>query len=242
MSDVTERFSARAEAYTVGRPSYPMQALDALFIGLGEPASLVVLDLGAGTGISSRAIASCGPRVIALEPNAAMRAKDPGHPRISWLAGTAERTTLPDHSVDLAAAFQAWHWFDHAATLAEMRRVVRPGGRIAVLYNERDERDPFTAALGDIFRAYATEPIEELRARTLETFAGLPTAQRATFANAQDLDRAGLHARLESSSYVPHEGTAWNAMHADVDALFDRYAEHERVRICLATYLVISDV
>lgn len=242
MTDETERFTARADAYVAGRPSYPREAIEALLAGLGDPVRLVVADLGAGTGISSRAIAACGPRVLAVEPNATMRAKDTGDPRVAWTEGTAERTNLPDASVDVSAAFQAWHWFDHATAVAEQRRIVRPGGRIAVLYNERDERDRFTAALGDIFRAYSVEPVEELRATTLATFAALPGARRTTFSNAHDLDRAGLRARFASSSYLPHEGPDADRMHAEGDALFDRFAGDGRVRIALATYLVTVDV
>jgi len=236
----TDRFTGRADVYEAGRPSYPPAALDALFDGLGDPARLVVADLGAGTGISTRILAARGAQVLAVEPNAAMRAKAAPDPRVRWIDGTAEATTLPDGSVDVAAAFQAWHWFDHAIALRELHRVVRPAGRIAVLYNERDERDPFTAALGDIFRRYATEPTEALRADALARFAALPGATYHTFGNTQELDRDGIHARLASSSYVPHEGDAAAAMHAEGDALFDRFAVDGQVRIHLATLLAIA--
>lgn len=236
----TDRFTGRADVYEAGRPSYPAAALDALFDGLGDSARLVVADLGAGTGISTRILAARCAQVLALEPNAAMRAKAAPDPHVRWVDGTAEATSLPDASVDVAAAFQAWHWFDHAAAVRELHRVVRPGGRIAVLYNERDERDPFTAALGDIFRRYATEPIEALRADALARFAALPGARSSTFGNVQELDRDGIHARLASSSYVPHEGDAAAAMHADGDALFDRFAADGKVRIHLATLLAVA--
>jgi len=238
----TDRFSGRADVYEAGRPSYPVEAIAVLLDGLGDPATLTVADLGAGTGISTRLLAAAGPRVIALEPNAPMRTKAAEHPRVTWIDGTAEATTLADASVDVAAAFQAWHWFDHDAALRELRRVVRPGGRIAVLYNERDERDPFTAAFGDLFRRYATEPIEASRTAALERFARLPGARRSDFGNVQQVDRAGLHARIASSSYVPHEGPAAAAMAADADALFDRFAADGQVRIHLATFVVVADV
>jgi len=236
----TERFTGRADIYEAGRPSYPDAAIDALFAGLGDPATLVVADLGAGTGISTRILAARGAEVLALEPNAAMRAKAAPAPRVRWIDGTAEATTLGEGSVDVAAAFQAWHWFDHDAAVRELHRVVRPGGRIAVLYNERDERDPFTAALGDIFRRFATEPIEALRAGALARFAALAGAQSSTFGNVQELDRDGIHARLASSSYVPHDGPAAAAMHAAGDALFDRFEQGGGVRIHLATLLALA--
>jgi SAM-dependent methyltransferase len=236
----TDRFTGRADVYEAGRPSYPPESLDALFAGLGDPATLVVADLGAGTGISTRILAARVAQVLALEPNAAMRAKAVPDPRVRWIDGTAEATTLGDASVDVAAAFQAWHWFDHDVAVRELRRVVRPGGRLAVLYNERDERDPFTAALGDIFRAYATEPIEALRIAALARFAQLPGARSSTFGNVQELDRDGIRARIASSSYVPHAGPAADAMLAAANALFDRFAEQGRVRIHLETLLAIA--
>ena len=163
----TDRFTGHASAYAAARPSYPPESIDAVLDGLGDPASLVVADIGAGTGISSRAIAERGPRVLAIEPNAAMRANAKSDPRIEWIDGTGEATTLAAASVDVVAAFQAWHWVDHAAAVAEARRIVRPGGRLAALYNERDERDPFTAAYGDIIRRYATDATERRRSDAL---------------------------------------------------------------------------
>ena len=124
--------------------------------------------------------------------------------------------------------------------MRELRRIVRPGGRLAVIYNERDERDPFTAGLGDIFRAYATEPVEALRADALARFCTLPGAVRREFGNTQMLDRDGIHARMASSSYVPHEGAAADAMHADAEALFERFAHAGRVLIHLATLLATA--
>lgn len=235
-----DRFSGRADVYEAGRPSYPVESIAALFEGLGDPQTLAVADLGAGTGISTRLLAAYGPRVIALEPNAPMRAKAVPDPRVTWVDGTAEATTLADASVDVAVAAQAWHWFDHDVAVRELRRIVRPGGRLAVLYNERDERDPFTAGLGDIFRAYATEPVEALRADALARFCTLPGAVRREFGNTQMLDRDGIHARMASSSYVPHEGAAADAMHADAEALFERFAHAGRVLIHLATLLATA--
>ncbi|HTD33264.1 MAG TPA: class I SAM-dependent methyltransferase, partial [Candidatus Elarobacter sp.] len=140
------RFTDRAGDYVSGRPSYPPAAIDALLDGLGDPADVVVADLGAGTGISSRLLAERGAQVLAIEPNQAMREAAEPHPRVEWIAASAEHTGLGEASADLVTAFQAFHWFDQRAALDETVRILRPGGRAAVIYNERDERDPFTAA------------------------------------------------------------------------------------------------
>ncbi len=221
----TDRFSMRAGAYVTSRPSYPPASIDAILEGLADPRSLVVADLGAGTGISSRLIASRGPRVLAIEPNAKMRdAAEPGA-RVSWIDGTAEATTLDATSVDAAVAFQAWHWVDHPAGIAEMRRIVRSGGRIAVVYNERDETDAFTLAFGEIVRQFAQDRTEARRADAIAAFAAVDPArtQRFAFSNGHELDRDGVHQRARSSSYLPQTGDAATAMHRAIDELVDRF-------------------
>ena len=240
----TERFSERAGAYAVSRPSYPLEAVDALCEGLGNPSGLTVADLGAGTGMSSRLIAARGPRVFAIEPNAAMREAAVADPRIEWIEATAENTTLASASVDVAATFQAWHWFEHAAAVVEARRIVRPGGRLAVVYNERDERDPFTSAYGDIVRRYAQDDTEARRAAALARFAAIDPGrtQRFDFVNVHEIERAGVHARAASTSYLPREGERARAMSADIEALLDAYAVDGAVTMHLVTIVVRLDL
>ncbi len=240
----TERFTDRATAYAAARPSYPPESIDIVIDGLGDPAALTVADLGAGTGISSRAIAARGPRVLAIEPNAAMRANATGDERVSWVNGTAEATTLPGASVDVVAAFQAWHWVDHAIAVAEARRIVRPGGRLAAVYNERDERDPFTAAYGDIIRAYATEPTEQRRADALAAFAAIDPARthHFDFVNIHTLDRAGLLKRLESTSYVPQTGERSDELKRAFGDLFDTWQRDGTIAIHLVTLVARVDI
>ena len=124
----TERFADRATDYVAGRPSYPAAALDALFDGLGDPGDVLAADLGAGTGISSRLLAEYGAQVLAVEPNAAMREAAEPHPRVEWIAGTAEWTGLGEASIDLVTAFQAFHWFDRSkARMCSSRSRRSPG-------------------------------------------------------------------------------------------------------------------
>ncbi len=236
----TERFSDLASAYVAARPSYPVESIDILIDGLGDPAALAVADLGAGTGISSRAIAARGPLVYAIEPNAKMRDAAAPAERVTWIDGTAEATNLPAESVDVVAAFQAWHWVDHPAGVAEARRILRPGGRLAALYNERDERDPFTAGYGAVIMKYAIDATEERRANALAAFASIDPArtQRFEYGHIHRLDRAGFHDRADSSSYLPKKNDAARAMHAEMDALFDVYQQDGFVDMHLVTLVV----
>jgi len=240
----TGRFSDLASAYVAARPSYPVESVDVLIDGLGDPASLAVADLGAGTGISARLIAARGPLVYAIEPNAKMRAAATPDERVRWVDGTAEATTLPDAAVDVVAAFQAWHWVDHAVAVAEARRIVRPHGRLAAIYNERDHRDPFTAAFGAVVMTYATDATEQRRANALAAFAAIAPerTRRFEYGNIHQLDRDGVHQRADSSSYLPQGNAAARAMHAELDALVDAYQEDGVVNMHLLTLVVRVDV
>jgi SAM-dependent methyltransferase len=237
-----ERFTGRANDYVAGRPSYPDACFALLFEGLGNAAKIRVVDLGAGTGISSRLLAAHGAEVIAVEPNAAMRDGAAPAPNVTWVARTAEDTGLPGASADLVTAFQAFHWFDTEAAIGEMRRLLRPGGRAALVYNERDERDAFTAAYGDIVRRHATDRTESRRGYGRTAFEESPVWSRVRvteFDNQQILDRAGVHARALSTSYLPNAGPAADALHAEIDALFDRYARDGSATMHLKTIVTL---
>jgi SAM-dependent methyltransferase len=241
----TERFADRAADYVTGRPSYPAAALDALFDGLGDASDVLAADLGAGTGISSRLLAGRGAQVLAIEPNAAMREAAEPHPRVEWVAGTAEWTGLGEASIDLVTAFQAFHWFDHTKALREMVRILRPGGRAAVIYNERDENDRFTAAYGDLVRAYQTDQTERRRADALEAFAafeGWHVRRRVELRNEHVLELDGALARARSTSYLPKTGAQADELHAAIRALVGRHARDGQVVMLMRTIAVTGDV
>lgn len=223
----TNRFSDLATAYAAARPSYPPESVAVLLDGMGDPAKLTVVDVGAGTGISSRLIAERGAQCIALEPNAKMRDAAKPAERVRWVDGTGEATTLPDASVDIVAAFQAWHWVEHAAGVIEMRRILKPGGRMAAVYNERDESDPFTHAYGLIVKKYAIDATEERRFAALRNFEAIAPGrtQRFEYVNVHGLDRAGVHKRAESSSYLPQSGEAAAAMHREIDEICTHFEQ-----------------
>lgn len=246
----TRRFSDRADAYAAHRPAYPLAAVRAVLDGLGDPAmredageraAIEVVEVGAGTGIASRLFAACGARVIAVEPNAAMRANASPQERVTWRDGTAEATGLEAASCDVAVAAQAFHWFDAPAAMAEFRRIAR--FRAALLQYERDERDAFTAAYGACVRLHATEAVEARRARALEVFAAFPNARvrRLVFDSQQSLDVAGLLGRAASSSYLPAAGPPAEALQRDLRALFERYQCDGRVALAMRTFVITAD-
>jgi SAM-dependent methyltransferase len=140
-------FAEVAGAYERGRPGYPEDAVR--WLAGEEPRDVV--DLGAGTGKLTRALVALGHRVTAIEPLAEMRAElETALPGVGVLAGNAEAIPLPDASADVVTCAQAFHWFDHTIALPEIARVLRPGGRLSLAWNTRDDRDPWMARLSTV--------------------------------------------------------------------------------------------
>ena len=224
--DPTGRFSERAADYVKYRPDYPAAAIDAVLAGLAPPAALAIADIGAGTGISARLLADRGARVVAIEPNADMRAAATAHPGVDWRDSTAEATGLATASQDLVTCFQAFHWFRPRESVAEFRRVLRAGGRLALVWNVRDDRDAPTRGYIDAIHAVAgTHPAElrELEAHVLDGQGWFAPPRTLTFPHAQWLDAPGLLGRAASSSYVRREPAAWREIQA---RLLELHARH----------------
>jgi SAM-dependent methyltransferase len=143
MSEVHEiaarGFGAEADAYDRARPSYPSDAIAWLVNGLGIGPGRQIVDLAAGTGKLTSLIAGTGAELIAVEPVASMRDRLRERlPETPVLAGVAEALPLADKSVDAVVVAQAFHWFDAKRAMAEIARVVRPGGHLGLIWNARD--------------------------------------------------------------------------------------------------------
>lgn len=231
--DPRERFSERVADYVRCRPGYPLELFDLLVREAGLGPGKIVADVGSGTGIFTRSLLESGCRVFAVEPNAPMRAAAEaalgGHPRFQSVAGSAERTSLPDSSVDLVAAAQAFHWFEPAATGREFRRILRPGGPAVLVWNVRrttgaaflEEYEALVARFGTDYREVKHTGAEKDAA--MHAFFGPAGCRRVAFENAQVLDFEGLKGRLHSSSYVPGEGhPSRTLMLEELGRLFER--------------------
>ncbi|MGB6986019.1 MAG: class I SAM-dependent methyltransferase [Candidatus Aquilonibacter sp.] len=243
MSDSTTRFSARAGDYALYRPSYPRDAISAVLDGFSRPE---VADTGAGTGISSIALADAGAHVFAVEPNANMRGSIPTRADIVVIDGTAEVTALPDHSVDIVTAFQAYHWFVPDRVLAEAARIGRARCRYAAVWNERDEKDPFVREYSAIIRPHMTDDTEARRSRNKTVDKdlrrhGWADVRMLEFRHVVPVDWEALIGRTRSTSYLPREGAAYEAMAADLRALFERAGEFGGARFALVTSVHLGE-
>ncbi len=146
-------FGAGADAYEQGRPSYADDLVAFLVDRLGIAPGRRVVDLAAGTGKLTRLLVPTGASITAVEPVDAMRAKlAEACPAVVAVEGTAEAIPLADASVDVVTVAQAFHWFDTPAALAEIARVLAPGGGIGIAFNERDTREPWVAELSKLIR------------------------------------------------------------------------------------------
>ena len=154
VDDVAARgFQAGAVAYEAARPGYPDEAVAVLAEHVGIGPGTDVVDLAAGTGKLTRRLLELGATVVAVEPVPGMRDQLAAVlPSVEVLDGTAEAIPVPDAAADVVTIAQAFHWFDAPAALAEVARVLRPGGRLALLWNERDEATPWVAEMSRIIR------------------------------------------------------------------------------------------
>lgn len=213
-------FGLVADSYARARPGYPDDAVR--WLAGEEPRDVV--DLGAGTGKLTGSLVALGHRVTAIEPLPEMLELLPAAaPGASAILGTAEVIPLPDDFADVVTCAQSFHWFDHEVALPEIARVLRPHGRLALVWNTRDDRVDWVAKLS---QAIGSETIEREDAEGPIARSGLfGPVEIATFSWTQRLDRELLRDLVLSRSYcaalAPPER---EPVLAAVDRVFDEHA------------------
>ena len=224
-------FAHVADSYERGRPGYPDEAVR--WLTGDEPRDVV--DLGAGTGKLTRSLVALGHRVTAIEPLPEMleHIVDTA-PGAAAVLGNAEVIPLPDAYADVVTAAQAFHWFDHALALPEIARVLRPAGRLALVWNVRDDTEPWVARLSVLIGSESisvpdvNQPIDE---------SGLfGPVETATFRFTQVLNRETLLDLVLSRSYCAKLPPAEREpILAEVGALFDEHAADGELELAYVT-------
>lgn len=159
--DNSQKFTGKGNIYQQYRPDYAPEAMQYLKEKLGIGPGASVADVGSGTGIFTRQLLLLVARVYAVEPNPDMRAEAErqlaAFPGFRSIAGRDSDTTLPDQSVNLVSAAQAFHWFERAAFRLECRRILKPGGKVLLVWNQRDHTSPVNQASKQIFNEYCPD-------------------------------------------------------------------------------------
>lgn len=237
-------FGAEAAAYELGRPGYPDDAVEWILshVDTDDGALPDVVDLGAGTGKLTASFVGRAASVTAVEPDGAMLAAlEARLPGVVALEGSAEAVPVGAASADLVTMAQAWHWVDPVAASAEVARVLRPGGVLALLWNVRDESMEWVAALSRTIGSSIAEEFDTVQPPLAEP---LRRDAYAEFTWVNSLDRGQLVAMVASRSYVIAMPAAERAaLLASVDELIDTHpqlAGRERFELPYLTRVTLA--
>jgi ubiquinone/menaquinone biosynthesis C-methylase UbiE len=255
MISSTQRFSSRVEYYVKARPKYPNAMLRFFQNDLGLSPIHSIADVGSGTGFLTELFVRNGNLTYAVEPNAPMREAAEVYLK-DWqnfhsVDGTAEATTLADHSIDFVTAGQAFHWFNPELAAKEFQRILKPGGLVALIWNERlTDASPFMQQFHQLIETYRDKGElgrarlgDNVNTENIRQFFGASGFKIAKFENPQTLDREGLIDRIVSSSYMPlPSDPRYEDLLKEAKSLFDVHQQSQTVQILHETRLYYGKI
>jgi SAM-dependent methyltransferase len=236
--DPTKRFSSRVDNYIRYRPGYPKEILGLLNSECGLSTQSVIADIGSGTGKLTELFLENGNRVFGVEPNREMR--EAGErllqhfPNFTSVDATAEETTLPNAAADFIVAGQAFHWFNRDRCREEFVRILKPGGWIVLIWNDRKtEATQFLIEYENLLKKYATDYAKvdhkNIDDDVVREFFGY-APEKKKIPSAQQFDFEGIKGRPLSSSYAPDKGQPGHVeMLRDLEKIFNARQENGRV-------------
>ncbi len=239
--DAKQRFSNRVAVYVRYRPGYPAAVLDLLRTDCGLRPDHVVADIGSGTGLLSKLFLENGNRVFGIEPNLEMR--QAGEEFLSnfqnfvSVAASAEATTLGGSAIDFITAAQAFHWFDPQAARREFARILKPGGWVVILWNDRRmEEAQLTREYEGLLERFGIDykRVKDAypESKDISSFFAGGIFSTRDLPNNQILDWEGFRGRLRSSSFAPTEGHPnYAPMMAELESIFGAHQRDGLVRM-----------
>jgi len=247
----TTRFSSRVKDYILYRPGYPSEIIDFLKNKYRLTPQSVIADIGSGTGKSAEMFLHNGNKVYAVEPNEDMRlaAENLFHGNVDFISINAksEETGLPEKSMDFIVAGQAFHWFDLIETKKEFQRILKPGGKVVLIWNEREphqtgfmgEYDAFLYKYSTDYKDIDHRNINETK---IATFFSPGIFDEEKFDNQQVFDFEGLKGRYDSASYaIPASDFIYKEAIEALVGLFEKYEEDGKVVMKYVTKVFCGD-
>lgn len=246
-----KRFTGRAQDYTLGRPYYPEALLDHLYQELGLSERSVIADIGAGTGKFTRLLLERGSTVYAVEPNEDMREvavrELSSYETFRPVAGTDVASCLPEQSVELVTVAQAFHWFDGESFRRECQRILKPGGKVALIWNMRHLLSPENEAVLKVYQRYCADfhgfngGIQKDDVRIRRFFRD--EYQTMTVHNPLIYDKEKFIRRSLSSSYsLKADDEQYESYLSALEAVFDQYAVAGKLMVTNETVMYVGGV
>lgn len=238
----TERFSNRADNYHSYRPTYPpdfIKSLDQLSFG----GTATIVEIGSGTGILTAQLLNAGWQVIGVEPNDAMRSlaelQLKSYASFRSVKGSAEATSLADHTADMIIAAQAFHWFHVEEARTEFFRILKPGGEVVLVWNIRQDSTAFLRAYEQFLHAYSTDYAlvdhQRFDGESVKQFFRNQYRTEQT-SNPQLMDWQQLWGYYQSCSYaLPQEHALYQKSELVLKRIFDEHAENGKINMLYRT-------
>ncbi len=231
------RFDGKSNIYAKYRPSYPIESLDFIFNELGVDSTSVIADIGSGTGIFTKLLLERGNTVYAVEPNGDMRAKAENdlckYAKFHSVNGSAEKTTLTDNSVDCITVAQAFHWFNVEEFKKECKRILKPQGKVILVWNSRDEEhiinkenERINKEFCQKFNGFSGGISGPMKNQSILAFFN-GEYKTKNFENFIQFDKDGFIGRNLSSSYAPKENDKnYKEYIKALEDMFDKFSEN----------------